>query len=262
MTTPPPEHDLLRSFLVDAGDAALARFRTITGSRKADDTLVTEADHAAERVLVAALAAAFPQHALVGEEGARRGGDGPTWYIDPIDGTQAYVEGLAHWGPTVGLMEGGRPLLGATLFPRMQEYWFAAAGQGAWRDGSPLAPLQPPSSPHRAVVYLPSRFHCWFSLDHPGKARSLGSTTAHLCLVAGGAASATFIPAGWSLWDVVGGLCLLKEVGAVARTLSGEPLDLQRDLSAPFIAGESQVVSRLLDGIRFRPPRNSGRADV
>ena len=257
-STPPPEHDLLRAALREAGDAATIRFRRAEVSAKEDDTFVTDADHAAELILSARLREGWPNDGLVGEEGAAMSGD-RTWFIDPIDGTHAFLEGLAHWGPTVGLVgqtaSGDAEItLGATYFPRIDEFWFGARGGGAWRDGRRLPPLAEPVYDRRSVLFIPSRFHRWFESDHVGKCRSLGSTAAHLCLVAGGAAWAAFVPGGWGVWDVAGGLCLLEEVGGVARAFDGSSLDPLRDRGLPFLAGHPAAVERAIQSIRLRAP--------
>ncbi|MCB9742208.1 MAG: inositol monophosphatase [Alphaproteobacteria bacterium] len=240
----------------------MQRFRHPEVFRKADGTGVTDADRAAERVLVRGLREAWPEDAVVGEEGAAVRGSADTWYVDPIDGTHAFIEGLAHWGPTVGRVraQGERHelLLGAAYFPRLDEFWFGAKGEGAWRDGRRLEPLAGQAPGRRSVLLVPSRFHRWFEIDFAGKARSLGSTAAHLCLVAGGGACAAFIPAGWSPWDVVGGLTLLVELGGVALSLDGAQVDPVADYSVPFIAGHPATVDALRAAMRFRPPRDPG----
>ncbi|MCB9795712.1 MAG: inositol monophosphatase [Alphaproteobacteria bacterium] len=263
--TPPPGHAHLRELLELAGAEALQRFRSPEVFRKADGTGVTDADRAAERVLVEGLRRGWPGDAIVGEEGAKVSGGAFTWYVDPIDGTHAFIEGLAHWGPTVGRVErqGERHVLieGGAYFPRLDEYWYAARGQGAWRDGQRLEPLAAVTPGRRSVMLIPSRFHRWFEIDFAGKARSLGSTASHLCLAAAGSACAAFVPAGWSPWDVVGGLTLLVEVGGVALTLDGEQLDPVADFSVPFLAGHPVAVEALREALRFKPPRDFGARD-
>lgn len=259
MTAPPAPlpalHDPVRAWLEDAGQEALARFRTARVALKEDGSQVTDADEAAERILQDRLRHHFPSDALVGEEGAHRVGGPCTWYIDPIDGTHAFLEGLAHWGPTIGRVRAGdraAPELGAVWFPRLEEYWFAARGEGAWRDGLRLPPLGATPLSRRSVLYLPSRFHAWYELDFPGKCRGLGSTAAHLCLVAAGVARAAFVQAGWGVWDVAGALCLLGEVGGVALTLDGQELDCVGDCPVPFVAGHPAAAEDTLRRIRVR----------
>src|SRR5687767_8192745 len=90
---------VLRRLLAAAGRVALSFFGEAETTRKADGSLVTEADRQSEQVLVEGLRAAFPEDGLSGEEGTSELGCGPgRWVVDPIDGTGAFVEGLAYWG--------------------------------------------------------------------------------------------------------------------------------------------------------------------
>ncbi|MCP4808270.1 MAG: inositol monophosphatase [Proteobacteria bacterium] len=250
---PTPHHDALRALLESAGQEGLSRFGHPLVEQKADRSFVTDADKASEVVLRDGLGLLFPGDGLIGEEGTHIEGTGGTWFIDPIDGTHAFVEGLAHWGPTAGRVVDGRIELGATLFPRMSEFFFAERGAGAFRDGARLGPLVSRAPRTQDVVFVPSRFHRWFDLDFRGKTRSLGSTTAHLCLVATGGGAGCFVSAGWQLWDVVAGLCLLSEVQGVALTLQGDELDPIADRGSPFVAGSPDAVRFLLDAMTFRP---------
>ncbi|HVY02588.1 MAG TPA: histidinol-phosphatase [Caulobacterales bacterium] len=74
---------------------------------------VTAADRQAEAAMRALIAEAFPEHGVIGEEeGERESRSGFTWYLDPIDGTRAFLAGLPVWGTLIGLAYEGRPLIG------------------------------------------------------------------------------------------------------------------------------------------------------
>ncbi len=265
MPETPPDYETLAALLRRAGGEALGRFRDASARRKPDGTPVTEADLAVEAALTEGLRAAFPGEGVCGEEGARSGaGAAATWYVDPIDGTASYVEGLAYWGLAVARIRAGAPGAdtGAFYLPRLDELYFARRGGGAWRDGRRLPALVDAAPDRRSVLYLPSRFHTWGRTDFPGKTRNLGSLAAHLCLVAAGAACASFIPPGWQLWDVLAGLLLLEEVGGAALSLDGTPLRPLHQVGEPFVAGTPQACRFLLGprGIRARhtPPLPAG----
>ncbi|MDG1480979.1 MAG: inositol monophosphatase [Myxococcota bacterium] len=235
---------IIRPILKSAGQEAMIRFRQIGSTEKADGSPVTEADRAAEAVLVAGISAAFPQDEVRSEEGSGQDGSQRCWYIDPIDGTSAFLEGLAYWGPTVGLVEGGTSRYGALWLPRTGDYFHCEDGV-AFLNDVPLPPLVDVAPARRQVLYTPSRIHAHIRLDWPGKCRSLGSIAAHLCMVAAGSASAALIPSGWHAWDTAGGLALIQSVGAHAETLSGQPLDIERHAGQPFIAGLPSAIQWL-----------------
>ncbi len=222
----------------------MERFRLISATHKEDGSPVTEADRAAEAVLVAGISAAFPADGLRSEEGAARSGGRRCWFIDPIDGTSAFLEGLAYWGPTVGLVEGGESRFGALWLPRLGDYFHCEDGT-AWLNDIPLSRLVDREPSRRQILYIPSRLHAHVRLDWPGKCRSLGSVASHLCMVAAGSAAAALIPSGWHPWDTAGGLALIQSVGAHAETFDGQPLDIERHAGQPFIAGLPSAIQWL-----------------
>jgi len=249
----PNWEESLRVLMVSAGDVAMAHFRSAEVETKADSTPVTVADRAAERVLVEGIQRLFPEDAIVSEEGAREEGSGErTWYLDPIDGTAAFIEGLSHWGPVVGCMDKHGPCAGAVLMPRTGDYYFAHRGGGAWLNGQRLPLLSEPQGLRSEVIYVPSRFHQYVEFDFEGKLRSLGGTAAHLCGVAAGSAIGAMVPRGWKLWDVVGPFCLLSEVGAVVLGKEDGVLDLRSHASQAFVASHPRLMESIFEPSRFR----------
>lgn len=240
---PPREYTALRTILEAAGTACTDRFRRTTGVLKADRSFVTEADKASEDILVDRLSQAFPGTGFAGEEGTLLAGDG-TWYLDPLDGTHGFLEGLAHWGPTVCFARDGVLEIGAFFMPRLNEYWFAMRGKGAWRDGERLSAPPPASVGYNSTLYVPSRFHRAGRLPWPGKLRVLGSTAAHLALTADSADSACVV-IGWSLWDVGCGALLLSETGGEIRNLDNEAVSLVTQQGLPILAGAPTTLEYL-----------------
>lgn len=242
-------HAVLHALLAHAGEELLRwADGRIAVRTKGDGSPVTEADLAAERVLLAGLAERWPEDGIVSEEGARRTGtSGAHWVVDPLDGTSAFVEGLAHWGPTVARIHAGRVTEGAILLPRTGEFWHVRAGSAVHvRNGVTLPlPLTTPSS--APVLLVPSEQHRVGQLRWDGKARCLGGTAAHLGLVARGSARAVIVAQGWSVWDVAAGLALIDAAGGKACALTdGQALSLTDDGPRPaFVAGDPTVVDAL-----------------
>ena len=80
--------------------------------QKADNSPVTIADKSVEAELRNAILAAFPDHAIVGEEQGGRADRQICWVIDPIDGTRAFVIGKPVFGTLVGVARDGQPFAG------------------------------------------------------------------------------------------------------------------------------------------------------
>jgi histidinol phosphatase-like enzyme (inositol monophosphatase family) len=118
-----------------AGNIAQAYFRQpITVENKGGSVFdpVTNADRAIERVLRSAIVERYPDHAIVAEEEGERAGRGDyTWFIDPIDGTRAFMTGSPLWGTLIGLTRGAEPLFGVLMQPVMGELFFGAPS-GSW----------------------------------------------------------------------------------------------------------------------------------
>lgn len=228
--------------------------------RKTDGSWLTDADLAAEAVLLEAIHAGWPEDTILSEErGAIAGGPDARWVVDPLDGTSAFTEGLAHWGPAVArLVRDGadeRLDFGAIYLPRLGEHFHVEGGIG-WFNGAVLPPLDATAIPR--VVYLPSAFHRHFNVEFAGKARCLGGTAAHLALVARGSALAAIVAPGWSIWDTAAGLALIESVGGRAIRLpqgglGPAPLDPFRDTGAAFVAGEATAVAELTAPGRIAP---------
>jgi myo-inositol-1(or 4)-monophosphatase len=122
--------------------AFAARMRAEGGgvaSLKGAQDFVTEADGATERFIRDRLAAAFPGEAVLGEEmGGAADATGPLWVLDPIDGTSNFARGGDRWCVSIGMVLGGRAVLGAVARHAPAELFSAAMGAGATLNGVPI----------------------------------------------------------------------------------------------------------------------------
>jgi 3'(2'), 5'-bisphosphate nucleotidase len=104
---------------------------------KPGDEPVSEADHAANALIVERLAAAFPDDVILSEElpdTGERLGKSRVWMVDPIDGTRDFVRGESGFCVMVGLAVDGRPTVGAVGHPLTGRMYAGAVGAGAWRE--------------------------------------------------------------------------------------------------------------------------------
>ena len=110
----------------------------VTAETKSDFSPVTIADKEGEKIISGILADAFPDDAILGEEGASKTGtSGRRWIIDPIDGTRDFVRGNLLWCVLIGLEEeGGEVKAGVAHFPMVGQTYFAGRGLGAYLNDS------------------------------------------------------------------------------------------------------------------------------
>ncbi len=123
-----------------AGKITLRYYQTgVQPDTKSDETPVTIADRESEKYLRAAIAARYPDHAILGEEEGLSGSADAEyrWVLDPIDGTKSFVRGMPLYGVLVGLLRDNEPLVGVIHLPALAESVYAAVGHGCYWNGRP-----------------------------------------------------------------------------------------------------------------------------
>jgi inositol-phosphate phosphatase / L-galactose 1-phosphate phosphatase / histidinol-phosphatase len=107
-----------------AREITLRHFRKpLDVEHKSDGSPVTIADRAIESEMRRRIRAAFPTHAIRGEEFGIEGSGEFTWVIDPIDGTKSFVTGFPLFGALIALLQHGRPVIGILEAPVTAERW-------------------------------------------------------------------------------------------------------------------------------------------
>ncbi|GAP65305.1 inositolmonophosphatase/fructose-1,6-bisphosphatase family protein [Mizugakiibacter sediminis] len=109
--------------------------REVQVELKADATPVTVADREAETAIRSVLRAAFPDHAIHGEELGRDGTGDCLWLVDPLDGTKSFVRRTPFFSTQIALMQRGALVAGVSCAPVYGETMWARAGGGAFLDG-------------------------------------------------------------------------------------------------------------------------------
>ncbi len=212
----------------DAGKLALDFFHRrdqLDIELKGMQDLVSIADRKTEDMIRDGLAAAFPDDAIIGEEGGAEaaGAGGMLWIIDPIDGTMNFLRGVPYWSVAVALMVDQELTLGLTYDPVHDELYVARRGAGAFRNGQPIS-VSGIDDPKQAVIGATFSFK--MSIDAYGELlnailqggsdhRRLGSTALMMAHVADGRLDAC-VTLKCNSWDVIGGLMLVQEAGGVA----------------------------------------------
>ncbi len=188
---------------------------------------VTEADIAANQILLEGLLPLLPGSAWLSEESAdaaaRLDAD-LVWIVDPIDGTREYVEGVPEFAISVALVGGGVPLLAVLYNPAAEDLFTAVRGLGCLRNGQETS-VRPVEDLSQAVL-LASRTETgrgeFAVFSERMQVRTLGSTAYKLALVAGGEAQVYFTRKPRNEWDVAAGVLLCTEAGATVTDLGGD----------------------------------------
>jgi myo-inositol-1(or 4)-monophosphatase len=271
---------------VEAGKLQMKKFRTVLNIRwKGISDPVTEVDQACEALIVKGIRKAFPDHAILGEEGGVQGvgyGSAPyTWIIDPLDGTVNYSHGLPVFAVSIGLWARdlkpakgriqdpklGSPLLGVVHAPALGETFFAERGKGAFVNGRRIR-VSPQKKPIESVLSSGFAYHAresgensreWMETIIQFQAiRRMGSAAIDLAFTASGRFDG-FWEYGLKAWDVAAGGLLVEEAGGVISNIEGKAYELGKPgivatnghLQKPLLAALKKSLKRRL----IWPPR-------
>jgi histidinol phosphatase-like enzyme (inositol monophosphatase family) len=216
------ELEVARRIAGEAGRLALENHaRGFESETKADDSPVTSADRANERLITKLLEEAFPDDGLLGEEGAtRETRSGRRWIIDPIDGTRSFIRGIPTWGVMLALEAEGSVVAGACYLPALGELYSAAGGLGAYCNGQRIH-CSPEKTPGQAMLCLTGfdkvaprswggRLLPW--LTQFWSVRSMGGCTDAMCVASGRAE--VWITMDAKAWDLAPLKIIGEEAGA------------------------------------------------
>lgn len=201
---------------------------------KADSSPVTEADRAAETIILAALAEAAPGVPVIAEEEVAAGripAHGDTYFlVDPLDGTKEFVRGGEDYTVNIGLVVDSLPRLGVVYAPATRRLHAGLVGQGAWREelaGERRAISTRPNGPEIVAVASKSHFNQATAdyLAAAGRCEHLAvGSSLKFCLLAEGVADLYPRLSPTSEWDTAAGHAVLLAAGGRVDAPDGGPL--------------------------------------
>jgi myo-inositol-1(or 4)-monophosphatase len=194
--------------------------------------LVSEADHAAERLIRERLASARPGDGFLGEEGGDEvGTTGLRWVVDPLDGTINFLFRIPQWAVSIACEDASGTLAGVIYDPMRDELWSAERGGAALLDGRPI-------SASTRTDLATSLIATGFGYDAEIRRyqaevvarllpsvrdiRRLGSAALDLAWTAAGRYDAYF-ERGLNHWDLAAGELLCTRAGLAVRELEARP---------------------------------------
>jgi myo-inositol-1(or 4)-monophosphatase len=219
------------------------RLERVTAKGRRD--VVTEADYQSEAAIIGAIRAAFPDDAIVSEEAGATGveveralegplgpaGAARTWFVDPLDGTVNFANGIPIFCAVVGLAVEGRPTVGTVYDASRDELFHAVRGRGAFRTDrtgfaegfragakASLEECVVGMTHHRGFLRSVARIRPLVRA-----VRDLGSASLAVVYVGGSRLDAYLQPRGLSAWDVCAPGLIAEEGGATITSLGGGP---------------------------------------
>lgn len=211
-----------------AGEIARAHFRAEPEIwTKSDDSPVTEADIAIDRVLRTDLRAARPNYGWLSEEtedDAARLNAERVFIVDPIDGTRAFIDGQTSFAHSIAVVDRGKAVAGVVYLPMQDKLYAAARGVGATLNGEPIA-VSTTTRPENAnaLVTRPNiQPKHWKGGVPPFRRDYRPSIAYRLALVAEGRFDAMLTFRETWEWDVAAGAILVEEAGGTVTDGSGE----------------------------------------
>jgi len=219
-----------------AGEAIMAVYEhDFEVQHKQDSSPLTQADLVAHDIIESSLATLIPELPVLSEESAAipfstRRQWGSYWLVDPLDGTREFIKRNGEFTVNIALIENHRPVMGVVYAPVLELLYFAAAGQGAFKQSDNMPPQAIHARKYDAarVTVAGSRSHAGEELrrflDHMGPhvLISMGSSL-KICLVAEGQADVYPRLGLTSEWDTAAAQCVLEEAGGRLVDMNGVP---------------------------------------
>ena len=221
-------------------------------------SIVTWADLTAQAAIFEIIGAAYPGHAILGEEGDGGAAESDhTWMVDPLDGTSNYAHGIPFACSSVAVRDADGVVAGAIFEPFRRELFTAVRGGGAWLNGSRRLAVSSTAAITKALIC--TGLQSDDPLDIAGHARRVAAMHTHargprmlgspaLCLayVAAGRIDAFFERNATYAWDVAAGSLMISEAGGFSEDLDGGPLNLGHGI-ANILATNGTIHRDLFD---------------
>ncbi len=230
----------------------------LTVSKKSHSDYVSEVDGMAEEAIIKVLSTAYPEHAILAEEGGSRGDSKKSdyqWIIDPLDGTTNFLHGFPKYSVSIAVKFRGVLTHAVVYDPNNNELFTASRGSGAYLNDYRIRVskrtrfedcLIGTGLPFRDLTHMDAYFAMLKDIvPRTAGIRRPGSAALDLAYVAAGRYDG-FWEIGLAPWDMAAGCLLITEAGGLVGDLQGNETYLE---SGQIVAGNPKVFSSILQVI-------------
>jgi len=231
----------------------------LTVTSKGPKDFVSEVDREAERQIVETLLAAYPDHAILAEEGTAKGANADAenvWIIDPLDGTTNFLHGFPQYCVSIALAHRGQVTQGVIYDPCRNDLFTATRGRGAFLNDRRIRVsrrthlrdcLIGTGFPFRDGSYLDTYLKMMkMMIESTAGLRRPGAAALDLAYVAAGFYDG-FWEVGLNPWDVAAGSLLIQEAGGLIGDLAGEGEFLH---GGQVIAGSPKIFAQMVTALK------------
>ena len=237
-----PGIDKLSEFAMDVihqtGEKAMAYYGKGRPHVKFDESVVTEAEIQLTDLFQDRLSEHFPEHQVFrfGEvnEDYSHGEKRYLWIFDPLEGVANFQGGIPVWGMSIALLENFWPIFGVFYMPVTGDLFHARASKDAFWGNEKISVSTAGDIDDESLLFTYSRFHQDYHSTFPGKVRSLGCASAHICYVAMGRADAAII-AHESFQGLAAARVILEAAGGRICKIDGSDFHLNEYLDGQRI---------------------------
>src|SRR3989338_139429 len=242
---------------LEAGKILEKYFETeIIKEIKEDTSITTLADKESEDIIKKIILEVFPDHSIMGEEtGMTENESDYIWYIDPLDGTRNFSNGIPFFAVSIALTHQNEIKVGVIYNPTTDSLFYTEKGKGAYWNHHKMHVSK--DNAKRCIVTVASgtkpldtKLRRNLMHDLPGNVvssvRDFGATAVDLAYVARGNTEAD-IKFGLHIYDFAAGILLVQEAGGKVTTTEGKPWKLPE---TSFIASNGVFHDALVEEVK------------
>lgn len=257
------ELEVAKKLAIEAGNEIINFYNAekFDSTTKKDNTPLTKADLAANKIIIQGLKRAFSEYGFLSEEekdNQLRLTKKKVWIVDPLDGTKEFISKNGQFTVNIALSNNRIPVLGVIYVPVTKELYFASKDQGAYYANDKVEKLKVSETSNiQEMVVVKSRFHAtekserFIEMNNFRGVKSVGSSLKGI-LIAKGEADVYIRFGEISEWDICAMHCILNEAGGILTDLEGQEVkyNSKKVTRSGILASNNKIHKNLINSVK------------